>query len=169
MKQILVKLISVLLLLAICGCVAFVFVGCSSTKVQVDKDGGWSVKVDTDWLKRELQSFHAKKDSNGVVEVEFNGYKHDTSEQLAKNAAEFWSGIAILGRLAGATINPAVAGVPLTKGAANAADMTALVSAASSAETAKIAAKAAAKATTEQAKCASGKCTDGTCEDCTAK
>lgn len=58
---------------------------------------------------------------------------------------------------------------PLTKGAANAADMTALVNASSNAETAKIAAKAATKATVEQAKCASGKCTDGTCEDCTAK
>ena len=150
------------------GCVALVFVGCSSTKVQVDPDGGWSVTSNTHWFKRDVDSFRAKKSADGV-EVEFNGYKSDTSEQLAKNAAEFWSGVAVLGRLAGTVFNPAVAGVPLTKGAANATDMASLVNAASNAETAKIAAKAAAKATAASAKCATGKCTDGTCEDCTVK
>lgn len=156
------------LVLMIGGCV-FAFVGCSSTKVEVDKDGGWSVTTYSHWLKRDVDTFRAKKDASSV-EVEFNGYKSDTSEQLAKNAAEFWYGVSVLGRLAGTVFNPAVAGVPLDKSAANAADMATLVNAASNAETAKIAAKAAAKATNTNTTttCATGTCTDGTCTDCTA-
>ncbi len=149
------------------GCV-FMCAGCSSTKVEVNADGGWSVTSTSHWLKRDVDSFRAKKSAEGV-EVEFNGYKSDTSEQLAKNAAEFWYGVSVLGRLAGTVFNPAVASVPLDKGAANAADTAALVNAASNAETAKIAAKAAEKGTAASAKCATGKCTDGTCEDCTVK
>lgn len=156
------------LVLMIGGCV-FAFVGCSSTKVEVDKEGGWSVTTYSHWLKRDVDTFRAKKDASSV-EVEFNGYKSDTSEQLAKNAAEFWYGVSVLGRLAGTVFNPAVAGVPLDKSAANAADMATLVNAASNAETAKIAAKAAAKATNTNTTttCATGTCTDGTCTDCTA-
>ena len=170
MKSAIKKVFSALALVSIGGCIAFTFIGCSTTKVEVSPDGGWSVKVDTDWLKRELQSFHAKKDGSGNVEVEFNGYKHDTSEQRAKNASEFWYGVSVLGRLAGATFNPAVASVPLGRDAANAADTATLVSATAAAKTATIKAKADAAATKAQATqttatgtdCAGGSCTPAT-------
>ena len=144
MKQKLIHALCALVLTTLTGCVAFVFVGCSSTKVKVSPDGSWSVDVSSDCLKRELQSFRAKKDGNGTVEVEFNGYKHDTSEELAKNAAEFWHGVGILGRLAGTVFNPAVSSVPLSEEAADPQAVASLVKA--QAEAKAILAKAKAEA-----------------------
>lgn len=107
MKKILVKLISVLLLLAICGCVALVFVGCQ-TRVTWEKNpetalpiqsvvevngvqqlattgyqvtgGGWLVTARSPlWAKEQFSGFNVSVGTNGAFNVALNSYDRDLS------------------------------------------------------------------------------------------
>ena len=94
--------------------------------------------------------------------LSLNGYKGDASEQLPAFTREMWSGLAILGRLAGSAINPAVAAVPLTDAAAEPAAVSSIVTAQGAAAAQKIQAKKTASRQTATATAAD--CPDGNCE-----
>ena len=107
MKKILVRLISVILLLAVCGCVALVFIGCQTaakwekrpeTAVPIQKvvevngvqqlatvdymrlGGGFSVEVRSPlWAKESLNGFLAEAFTNGAFRVSLNTYDRDLS------------------------------------------------------------------------------------------
>lgn len=107
MKKILIKSISVILLLAACGCVALVFVGCQTaakwekrpeTAVPIQKvvevngvqqlatvdymllGGGFSVEVRSPlWAKESLNGFLAEACTNGAFRVSLNTYDRDLS------------------------------------------------------------------------------------------
>ena len=107
MKKILVKLISVILLLAACGCVALVFVGCQ-TRVTWEKNpetalpiqsvvevngvqqlattgyqvtgGGWLVTARSPlWAKEQFSGFSVSVGTNGAFNVALNSYDRDLS------------------------------------------------------------------------------------------
>lgn len=100
--------------------------GCSTTYVKTPE---WEAKINSHWLKRDLDKLTVNRLADGSYSIDLNGYKSDASEQLPAFTKEMWAGIGILGRLAGATFNPAVASVPLTSDAANADDVAQLVKA----------------------------------------
>ena len=107
MKKIIIKSISALLLLAICGCVAFVFVGCQ-TRVTWEKNpetalpiqsvvtvngveqlattgyqvtgGGWLVTARSPlWAKEQFSGFSVSVGTNGAFNVALNSYDRDLS------------------------------------------------------------------------------------------
>ena len=107
MKKIIIKSISVILLLAACGCVALVFFGCQTaakwekrpeTAVPIQKvvevngvqqlatvdymllGGGFSVEVRSPlWAKESLNGFLAEACTNGAFRVSINTYDRDLS------------------------------------------------------------------------------------------
>lgn len=107
MKKILVKSIGAILLLAICGCVAFVFVGCQ-TRVTWERNpetalpiqsvvtvngveqlattgyqvtgGGWLVTARSPlWAKEQFSGFSVSVGTNGAFNVALNSYDRDLS------------------------------------------------------------------------------------------
>ena len=100
--------------------------GCTTAHI---KTGEWEATIKSHWLKRDVDKLAISRQADGSYSLDLNGYKSDTSEQLPAFTREFWAGVAILGRLAGSAVNPAVAAVPLTQEAASAADVEKLVKA----------------------------------------
>jgi len=150
-----------------CTIGAILLQGCSTTYVKTPE---WEAKVTSHWLKRDVDKLAVNRLADGSYSVDLNGYKSDASEQLPAFTKEMWAGIGILGRLAGAAINPAVASVPLTADAANADDVAQLVKAnaalkaqvaAAKAELAKVKAAGNAASTTGGT---TTDCADGNCE-----
>lgn len=144
-----------LLLAAIAA--AAVMAGCHTAHIEVRGDGAWSADLYDNFIGRKIESCTADVQEGGKFKFNLNGYGSDVSEQLPVFTKEMWHGLGILGRLAGAAVNPAVAGVPLSDEAANADDVAKLI---------RENAAAKAKAEIKAAKAASGKsadCADGTC------
>ena len=137
---------------------ALAFGGCSLTSVKTPE---WEAHVRSHWFKRDVDKLEVQRNADGSYSVFLNGYKSDASEQLPAFTREMWGGLAILGRIAAATVNPTAAAVPLTTEAAD-ADAVAKIQrelAAAKAELAKI--KAAAKSESAGADgCEGGDCGD---------
>lgn len=150
---------SIMLLCAACCCV---FCGCQTAHVKVGADGVWEATLASHWFSRDIDSFSAEVREGGKFTLSLNGYKGDASEQLPAFTREMWSGLAILGRLAGSAINPAVAAVPLTDAAAEPAAVSSIVTAQGAAAAQKIQAKKTASRQTATATAAD--CPDGNCE-----
>ena len=109
--------------------IAAAMTGCHTAHIEVLGDGKWNADIYDNLVRREIKSFTGTVKDGGQFEFAINGYQTDTSEQLPAFTREMWNGLAIIGRLAGATVNPAVASVPLTQDAASAADVERLVKA----------------------------------------
>lgn len=91
--------------------VAATLTGCQLTHVKTPE---WEVSLRSHWFKRDVDKFDVQRNADGSYSVSLNGYKSDTSEQLPAFTREVWAGLGVLGRIAGAAVNPAVASVPLT-------------------------------------------------------
>ena len=102
------------------------FTGCQMTHVKTPE---WEATINSHWLKRDVDKLYVQRMADGSYSVELNGYKGDASEQFPAWTREMWGGLAVIGRLAGATFNPAVASIPLTSEAANGEDVEKLVKA----------------------------------------
>ena len=143
---------------------AFCLAGCGSVNVACEGDGKWEAKISTGWLRRDIDGFEADIQEGGKFTVKLNSVKSDVSEQLPSFTREMWSGLAILGRLAGSAVNPAVAAVPLTQEAANAADVEKLVKANAELKAQVAAAEALAAKASSATSGSSSECADGSCE-----
>ena len=153
-------------MVALAACAAAMLAGCHTAHIEVLGDGKWNADIYDNLVRREIKSFTGTVKEGGQFEFAINGYQTDTSEQLPAFTREMWSGLAILGRIAGSTVNPAVAAVPLTQEAASAADVERLVKANAElkAQVAAAKAEAAAKAGSGEQGTGSGNCSDGSCE-----
>lgn len=132
------------------------FAGCHTAHIEVDGDGKWRADLYDNFIGRKIERCSADVKEGGQFTFNLNGYSSDASEQLPASLKEFWAGVGILGRLAAATFNPAVASVPLTADAANADDVAKITKelAAAKAELAKIKAAAKAEACADKTDCA---------------
>ena len=99
---------SIMLLCAACCCV---FCGCQTAHVKVGADGVWEATLASHWFSRDIDSFSAEVREGGKFTLSLNGYKGDVSEQLPAFTREMWQGLAFLGQIAAATVNPAAASV----------------------------------------------------------
>jgi hypothetical protein len=153
-------------IVALAAIAAAALAGCHTAHFEVLGDGKWKADIYDNLVRREIKTFTGKVKEGGQFEFAINGYQTDTSEQLPAFTREMWSGLAVIGRLAGATVNPAVASVPLTQEAANAADVERLVKANAELKAQVAAAKAeAAKAGNGEQGTGNGSaCADGSCE-----
>ena len=153
-------------MVALAACAAAMLAGCHTAHIEVLGDGKWSADIYDNLVRRDIKSFTGTVKEGGQFEFAINGYQTDTSEQLPAFTREMWSGLAILGRIAGSTVNPAVAAVPLTQEAASAADVERLVKANAElkAQVAAAKAEAAAKAGNGEQGTGNGNCADGSCE-----
>lgn len=161
--------------LMVIAALALAAAGCQSSKFEkrvTHPDGTQDdvcVSIWSNMFKRDLDSFSLDRKGEGVFTLALNGYKGDTSEQLPAFTKELWYGLGVLGRLAGAAVNPAVAGVPLSDDAAKADDIAKLIreNAAAKAELERVKAETrAARAESSAEKAASGQlvdCADGSC------
>ena len=138
---------------------AAAFSGCQLTHVKTPE---WEVSLRSHWFKRDVDKCEVVRNADGSYNVSLNGYKSDASEQLPAFTKELWYGLGVLGRLAGAAVNPAVAGVPLTEEAAKADDIAKLIRESAAAkvelEKAKAELKAAKASSGQSAECADGSC-----------
>jgi hypothetical protein len=138
-------------------------VGCTTAHIKTPE---WEATIKSHWLKRDVDKLALSRQADGSYSIDLNGYKTDASEQLPAFTREFWGGVAILGRIAGAAVNPAVASVPLTQEAASAADVEKLVKANAELKAQVAAAEAlAAKASSATSVSSSGDCEGGECGD----
>jgi uncharacterized membrane protein YqiK len=140
--------------------------GCQVTKIKRNDNGDLEASIMSHWLQREVNKCEIVKTADGYKFI-LNGYKSDASEQLPAFTREMWAGIGILGRLAGAVANPAVASVPLTSEAASADDIAKLTKAAADAKAEATRAKAElakAKAEAKAASASTSDCPNGECE-----
>ena len=153
-------------MVALAASAAAMLAGCHTAHIEVLGDGKWSADIYDNLVRREIKSFAGTVKEGGQFEFAINGYQTDTSEQLPAFTREMWSGLAVLGRIAGSAVNPAVAAVPLTQEAASAADVERLVKANAElkAQVAAAKAEAAAKAGSGEQGTGSGNCSDGSCE-----
>jgi hypothetical protein len=87
------------------------FGGCSLTSVKTPE---WEAHVRSHWFKRDVDKLDIQRSADGSYSVSLNGYKSDASEQFPAFTREMWGGLAILGRIAAATVNPTAAAIPLT-------------------------------------------------------
>ena len=157
--------------LLIFAALAAIASGCSSTYVKTPE---WEAKVTSHLFKRDVDKLAVSRLADGSYSVDLNGYKGDASEQLPAFTKEMWTGLGILGRIAGAAVNPAVASVPLVpEQAANADDVAKLVKAnaelkaqVTKAKAALVEAKAEAKATAAKSTATTGTTTNADCPDC---
>lgn len=139
--------------------IALLATGCqsSSFKKRVTRPDATVEEVDVSiWshmFKRDVDSFTLKRTGEGEFDLALNGYKSDTSEQLPATISQAFAGLALIGRIAGAAVNPAVASVPLTS---DPADANAIAQIQQSLATSK-AAEAAAKAELTKAKAEAAK------------
>ena len=133
--------------------------GCQLTHVKTPE---WELSLRSHWLKRDVDKCEVVRKADGSYSVSLNGYKSDASEQFPAFTREMWYGLGMLGRLAGAAVNPAVAGVPLTDEAAKADEVAKLIreNAAAKVELAKAKAelKAASAATKTESGCEGDAC-----------
>lgn len=125
--------------LLIIGAAALALAGCQLTHVKTDE---WEVSLRSHWFKRDLDKFEVQRNADGSYSVALNGYHSDASEQFNQMLQQSFQGLALLGRLAGAAVNPAVASVPLTAEPAAAGDIERLIQAQAEAKRGEIAAKA---------------------------
>ena len=141
--------------------------GCQTAHVKCEGDGKWEASINSHWFRRDVDGFKAEVQPGGVFSIDLNGYKSDASEQLPAFTKEMWSGLAILGRIAATTMNPAAASVPLMSEAAKSDDISAILkakaeleaqTAAAKAELAK--ARAAASQSSQQSQTSQSNCTD---------
>lgn len=151
---------------AMAAIAAAMLAGCHTAHIEVLGDGKWNADIYDNLVRREIKSFTGTVKDGGQFEFAINGYQTDTSEQLPAFTREMWSGLAIIGRLAGATVNPAVASVPLTQDAASAADVERLVKANAELKAQVAAAKASVAKTVggTGGTNVTGDCADGSCE-----
>ena len=149
-----------LLCAAACCCV---LCGCQTAHVRVDGNGVWEATLSSHWFSRDIDSFTANIQEGGKFSLALNGYKGDISEQLPAFTKEMWSGLAILGRLAGSAINPAVAAVPLSDAAAEPAAVSSIVTAAGNAKAQTIQAKKSTTKTQTATQSSTDDCPDGNC------
>ena len=115
--------------LAILASLAAIFAGITGCQTAHIKTPEWEASINSHWFKRDVDKLSVQRQADGSYSVDLNGYKGDISDQLPAFTREFWAGVAILGRLAGSAVNPAVAAVPLTQEAASAADVEKLIKA----------------------------------------
>lgn len=154
-----------IILLCIAACCGAVFCGCETAHIKVGDNGTWEAWLSSHWLSRDIDSFAAQVQEGGKFTMQLNGYKGDVSEQLPAFTKEMWSGLAILGRLAGSAINPAVAAVPLSDAAAEPAAVSSIVTAAGNAKAQTIQAKkTTTKTQTATQSSSTDDCPDGNCE-----
>ena len=85
--------------------------GCQTAHVKVDGDGKWEATVRSHWFSREIADLSGEVMEGGKFKFALNGYKGDVSEQLPAFTREMWQGLAFLGQIAAATVNPAAASV----------------------------------------------------------
>ncbi len=151
-------------MMALAACAA-ALAGCHTAHIEVLGDGKWSADIYDNMVRREIKTFTGSVKEGGQFEFAINGYRTDASEQLPAFTREMWSGLAVIGRLAGTVFNPAVASVPLTQEAASATDVERLVKANADLKAQVAAAKAeATKAETTKSGNGSTDCADGSCE-----
>ena len=112
------------------------------------------VSIWSHMFKRDVDSFQLKRTGEGQFDLALNGYKSDVSEQLPATVLQAFQGLAAIGRIAGAAINPAVATIPLSNEGASPATVASVVQAQGAADSQRIAAKAAGKAQVASAKAA---------------
>ena len=98
--------------LAVAVCTA----GCQLTHVKTPE---WEASLRSHWFKRDVDKLEVQRNADGSYSVSLNGYHSDASEQFNQMLQQSFQGLALLGRLAGAAVNPAVASVPLTTEAAD--------------------------------------------------
>ena len=134
--------------------------GCQLTHVKTDE---WEVSMRSHWFKRDVDKFEVTRSADGSYSVSLNGYKSDASEQFPAFTREMWGGLAILWRIAAATVNPTAAAVPLTTEAADAEAIAKLQRELAAAKAELVRAKAAATAIPELATNATA------CADCETK
>ncbi len=149
--------------LAMLAALAAIFAGITGCQTAHVKTPEWEASINSHWFKRDVDKLSVQRQADGSYTLDLNGYKGDASEQLPAFTREMWSGLAILGRLAGSAVNPAVSAVPLTQEAASAADVEKLVKANAELKAQVAAAKAAAKASSATS-VSSSDCADGSCE-----
>ena len=152
---------------ALLAAFAAIFAGITGCQTAHVKTPEWEASINSHWFKRDVDKLSVQRLADGSYAIDLNGYKGDTSEQLPAFTREMWSGLAILGRLAGSAVNPAVAAVPLTQEAASAADVEKLVKANAELKAQVAAAEALAAKASSASSATSGSssdCTDGSCE-----
>jgi len=141
--------------------------GCTTAYIETPE---WKAKINSHWLKRDVDKLAVQRLADGSYSVDLNGYKSDASEQLPAFTREMWAGLGILGRIAATTINPAASAVPLTSEPANAADVAALVKVTNEAKTQLANAKAElAKVKADLDAAQAAQTTEENCPECEKK
>jgi hypothetical protein len=141
---------------AVCG-----LVGCSTTEIESDGNGGYRIKARTSWIDREIKRLSGKVMEHGKFEFELEGVTSDVSEQLPAFTREMWQGIALGLRMGLTAVQPAVATVPLTQDGADANALSQAVTAHGAAKAQVIEAKAKlveAKGDADESGCSDGSC-----------
>lgn len=141
--------------------------GCHTAHIKVEGDGKWEADLYDNFIGRKIEKCSADVKEGGQFTFNLGGYSSDASEQLPASLKEFWAGVGILGRLAAATFNPAVASVPLTAEPADAEAIAKLQRELAAAKAELVRAKAEAKAATASATTSAATataCDGGNCE-----
>ena len=78
--------------------------GCTTAHI---KTAEWEATIKSHWLKRDVDKLAISRQADGSYSLDLNGYKTDTSEQLPIFTRETLTGLAAIGRIVGAAVNPA--------------------------------------------------------------
>ena len=159
-------MLQVLCLLVLLAC-AFVFAGCSVTKVNYEKKENGEVSYrlyrNSHWLKMEGEGMRGGMSENGKFEFDLEGMKSSPSEEFNRTMQTYTTAFVQLAQIAAAAYNPSssAAAANVSRGDAE----TRSVAAQSSTGNNAAASQTSQQSQTSQSDCTDGSCTTGACTD----